>query len=724
MLWPCFSVAQEVYVLQRPNDYVSIEGIVEVKGVSYARPEAAVVIDANNDGLEDLLMGPSNWSVEPELSLAIFVNQGGGKFVEDAAGVIDNVPLVGFLNHPTIVADFNGDGADDAFLVDQGLELGEPPFDGNQPKLLLSNGAGGLINASNTHLPPLETEFHHSASVGDIDGDSDLDILVVTLSEARVYILDNDGSGDFSLRTQGLPQDLISEEANQDIGALTLAYVNDDSLLDMVFGWYHNAPQIQTAVLLQDETGNFNETQRLSDFSEKFEGGGIDLILANDLDSDGDDDLIGKIDESTLPGVEGEGKLAWFALRNDNGVYVDVTKTWLGSSIISDLVPNANIAGLYLQDINGDEHADLLFAHSGIRLDQLNHYLLLNDGTGKFSPAGNAAVNSTDSVGPLWYTDHDQDGDIDIVAMLPDVNQVGQDYVQSGYELVVLEKTDTPLNVLFEVNAGHAGAWYNPDTSGQGQLIDIEPESGFMFLAWFAYTDATSGNPNEQHWLTAQGTYDGNTAILPVYETLGGQFDDPAEVDPPVLVGSIELTFEDCTSGQASYSIDSWGVTGSFPLSRVIPGSENVCLVSSRAASAETITQNDVWDGAWFNSDTSGQGFLIDSLSNPEGDDFIFVAWFTYGDTNASGQRWLTAQGPLTGNQAEITVYEITGGSFDDPTPVNPPDVIGSMTIEFMDCNTAQLSYDLTDDGLSGSMDIVRVIPGTEALCESLVGSK
>jgi hypothetical protein len=271
----------------------------------------------------------------------------------------------------------------------------------------------------------------------------------------------------------------------------------------------------------------------------------------------------------------------------------------------------------------------------------------------------------------------------------------------------------------FAINAGHSGAWFNPDTSGQGQLIDIEPESQFMFLAWFTFTDDDSDNPNQQHWLTAQGNYSGNKAVLPVYETLGGQFDDPAEVDPPALIGSIELSFEDCTSGQASYSIDSWEVTGSFPLSRVVPGSENVCLVSS-GKPEETIAQNDAWDGAWYKADTSGQGFLIDSKSNAEGDDFIFVAWFTYGDTNASGQRWLTAQGPMTGNQAEIPIYEITGGSFDDPKPINPPENIGSMNIEFTGCNSAQLSYDLTAEGLQGSMDIERVIPGTEALCESL----
>ena len=44
------------------------------------------------------------------------------------------------------------------------------------------------------------------------------------------------------------------------------------------------------------------------------------------------------------------------------------------------------------------------------------------------------------------------------------------------------------------------------------------------------------------------------------------------------------------------------------------------------------------------------------------------------------------------------------------------------MTIEFADCSNARLTYDLTDEALSGSIDIARVIPGTEALCDELAG--
>jgi hypothetical protein len=100
------------------------------------------------------------------------------------------------------------------------------------------------------------------------------------------------------------------------------------------------------------------------------------------------------------------------------------------------------------------------------------------------------------------------------------------------------------------------------------------------------------------------------------------------------------------------------------------------------------------------------------------------VAWFTYGDDTASGQRWLTAQGDFAGSStAEIPVHETTGGSFNTAQVVDLNQV-GTMTIDFTDCSNAQLSYTLTDDGIDGDMAISRLIPGGQALCEELSGSE
>ncbi len=270
----------------------------------------------------------------------------------------------------------------------------------------------------------------------------------------------------------------------------------------------------------------------------------------------------------------------------------------------------------------------------------------------------------------------------------------------------------------FEITSGLRGAWYNPDTEGQGVLLDLESVSEFMFIAWFTYTPADSDNPFEQHWFTAQGNYTGSEADLVVYETLGGKFDDQRPVNINA-VGKATLSFSGCSLGQMSYFIDTLRLAGSFPLQRAIPGSENICE-QQRANTTQSLDINAGMDGAWFDENTPGQGYLIDAHPNSDGSSFIFVAWFTYGGDTASGQRWLTAQGDFEGSSASIDLYETTGGSFNDSHSVNT-DKVGTMTIDFQDCNNALLTYSLTEEALNNSIAISRAIPGSQALCEELV---
>ena len=169
-----------------------------------------------------------------------------------------------------------------------------------------------------------------------------------------------------------------------------------------------------------------------------------------------------------------------------------------------------------------------------------------------------------------------------------------------------------------------------------------------------------------------------------------------------------------------TYSFDKEKLEGVFPMTRVIPGSGNVCEERS-GNNPQAVDINSGMDGAWFDPNTSGQGFLIDAYPNPEGGNFIFVAWFTYGQETASGLRWLTAQGGFEGSTAEIDVWETTGGSFDDPQPIKNR-LAGAMNIDFTDCSNALLTYVLDD--AEGDIEITRVLPAAKALCEKLSGTE
>jgi hypothetical protein len=141
---------------------------------------------------------------------------------------------------------------------------------------------------------------------------------------------------------------------------------------------------------------------------------------------------------------------------------------------------------------------------------------------------------------------------------------------------------------VFNINPGLNDAWFNMATNGQGLLIAVYADISQMFVAWFTYDtvrppeDVTAflGEPGHR-WLTAQGPYDGDTATLTIFVTEGGVFDsaEPATSTDPAGDGTMTLEFADCTEGLVNYEITSLGISGEFPIERIV--SDNVPLCES-----------------------------------------------------------------------------------------------------------------------------------------------
>lgn len=131
----------------------------------------------------------------------------------------------------------------------------------------------------------------------------------------------------------------------------------------------------------------------------------------------------------------------------------------------------------------------------------------------------------------------------------------------------------------FEINQGISGAWYFPDTSGSGILFDIRPSDKFIFAAWFTYDVETPEKIGsvDNRWFVVNGNYEGNMAEnVPLFHTSGGIFDNPQDVSS-VQIGTMTFEFNDCNTGTASYIITDGSLTGSFPIQRVIPGTDSLC---------------------------------------------------------------------------------------------------------------------------------------------------
>lgn len=126
------------------------------------------------------------------------------------------------------------------------------------------------------------------------------------------------------------------------------------------------------------------------------------------------------------------------------------------------------------------------------------------------------------------------------------------------------------------------GAWYDPQTSGQGLLFAVNPVDNNLFAAWYTFApngQAQAGGAS-QRWYTLQvanftpGTK--SVTNVPIYATSGGVFDNPAKVQR-TQVGLANLQFSSCTSLTLSYTFsagDNQGQTGSASLTHVssLPG--------------------------------------------------------------------------------------------------------------------------------------------------------
>ena len=146
------------------------------------------------------------------------------------------------------------------------------------------------------------------------------------------------------------------------------------------------------------------------------------------------------------------------------------------------------------------------------------------------------------------------------------------------------------------------------------------------------------------------------------------------------------------------------------------------------AGVCESLEINAGINDAWFNPLTAGQGFFI--IAWPE-IQYMFVSWFTYDverppeDAQAvlgePGHRWLTAQGPYSGDTATLEIFISSGGVFDSPEPPVPDPVQdGTMKVHFASCEEGTVIYDMPATGVSGAVPIQRIVPDMVPLCEAL----
>lgn len=370
---------------------------------------------------------------------------------------IESLNALGECNH-IAQGDVNQDGFNDIILA---MGSSSPLGQTSQRDLIYFGSETGL--GSRNLLP--QSGNGMNAYLGDLDQDSDLDLLMVNLFSERNFVYLNDGNGNFS-EDQSFPATQLGSSYDGGIfdadgdGDLDLFFMqtgdtldnqsagperlylkengqwldrsnqidfnlddvhdhdmihgdlNEDGLDDVVIV-VDNLPQSfpgnSNRILLNRGNGRF---ERISSPINNYPGDWLDVALA-DINQDGHLDILMPQDYIEGISVVGTPSIAIFA-GDGQGGFVD-------ESYRTAQFPPAPAFGISPYDFDQDGDLDLLVAVYGVTfgdgtIDPSQSVLLLNNGEGLFF-GGNLSFNEVPFIPTAHFEiiDLDQDGRVDIV---------------------------------------------------------------------------------------------------------------------------------------------------------------------------------------------------------------------------------------------------------------------------------------------------------------------
>ena len=198
--------------------------------------------------------------------------------------------------------------------------------------------------------------------------------------------------------------------------------------------------------------------------------------------------------------------------------------------------------------------------------------------------------------------------------------------------------------------------------------------------------------------------------------------------------GSVIAENDDIVSGDTDSQIVRTLAAGTYTVEATTygPATTGSFVVSVRTAAPPCpncpFVINAGLNDAWYSTTTNGQGMTVTVYPDRKQ---MFVTWFTFdterppasvtANLGEPGHRWLTAQGPYSGDKATLTVSVTEGGVFDSAQPATSTDPDGTMIREFEDCTEGLVSYEIDSLGISGEIPIERIVDDNVALCEALL---
>ena len=546
----------------------------------------------------------------------------------------------------TTAADLDGDGDLDLLVVSS-----------NNHTLSWFENTDGQGTFGTENIISNSLTFIRGATAADFDGDGDLDVAAaVTGSDSVVWFENTDGLGTFG--TEQLISNLVDGSAS-----VTAADLDGDGDLDIVqaavlgdsISWFENT----------DGLGSFGTEQVITVLSD-----GIEDVITADFDGDGDLDI--------LSASNNDNTVSWF--ENTDG---------LGSFGAEQIISTAGVRTATAADLDGDGDLDVLVAKYW---QDTVSWFENTDGLGSFG-AEQTIHTEFGGVSSVVASDLDGDGDLDVVAAATDDHTVSWFENIDGLGSFGSEQEISSLstNAIDVVTA---------DIDGDGDQDVVSSNFGNGTVAWFEntgvtgvlhndidaehdpmtavlVTDVTDGllvlNANGTFTYTPDGGFSGVDSFT--YKANDGTVDS-ATVTVTLNVNSIDdetatvvnqsMTVNEGSTNTAlsltelqSTDADTDNATLIYTVGDVSNGSLTINGSAWAASTNDTFTQQDIIDGNILYSHDD---------SNSTSDSFSYSVEDPTGNTLA-GQTFSITVTPVDDDTATVVNQSLTVALRGLPTP-------------------------------------------------------
>jgi hypothetical protein len=374
------------------------------------------VADIDGDGDLDVLVATASNGSTHSAYNAIYINDGGGELWKATEGDFVTEEM---SSTDLEVVDIDGDSDLDVLVAnDRGFEAGGIVIYindgvGELRKRVLdcwddNNCADGnwIMTVSNPR----------GLELADIDGDGDLDVLIINFGERNAMYI-NKGGGELRMLTDG---DFVTDTAVSSTD-LEVVDIDGDGDLDVLvtkskamLAKFKGGDQFENnAMYVNEGTGELTKVMEGVFVTDLAPSHNLHVV---DIDGDGDLDVL----------VANGGNNAMY--MNEGGC---AFRKLLGGDFITD---SGISTSLDVVDIDGDGYLDVLVANSDPSQDNQNNAMYKSDSLGEFRKLLEGVFVSSDggfSI-DLEVADIDNDGDLDVLSIVRGEDTSNVIYMNDG----------------------------------------------------------------------------------------------------------------------------------------------------------------------------------------------------------------------------------------------------------------------------------------------------